>query len=576
MSILLSVVIPTLNRRDLLREVLEALFQQTCAKDRYEIVVVSDGSTDGTAEMVHQLCAPVPVRLFEQPNRGWPAARNLGNLQARGEILLCLDDDVIASPQLVEEHLRSHRAGGECVVLGKFRLHRRLGQAPLIRFFAQGYEREYRRMEQHPTNLRPSDFYSGNVSIPREILLGAGGFDEPLGDLADADGELGYRLWKRGVPLVFNPQALGELAGLKDFDERCQRAYAEGCSAVRQHRKHPESVWRLGLGRYLKAPIWRRALRAYLLRHPPESIPVRLIHRVIRELELTRMRILLHPGYRLLFETYFWRGVQTEAAFQGGLRQYIPQKVPVLDYHLVCSDPPSAMERWSVTPEAFQRQMAYLSRRGYHTITVEQLWEYLTRGTALPPRPVCLTFDDGYRNNRTHAFPILARYGFSATVFLVADFLGGVNEWDRTDPRPALLSWEEILDNPGPTISFQSHSLSHKKLTQIPLEEAQREIGLSAEILSQGLGSPVDFFAYPYGKFDERIRDLAAAHGYKAAFSVQPGHCRPKDDLHRLKRTEIFHSDSMLDFILKLKTGYSGRGWLRRVYRRVRGARIGN
>jgi peptidoglycan/xylan/chitin deacetylase (PgdA/CDA1 family) len=225
------------------------------------------------------------------------------------------------------------------------------------------------------------------------------------------------------------------------------------------------------------------------------------------------------------------------------------------------------MKEWSVTPETFRRQMAYLHKKGYQSITLEQLWRYLTEGTPLPAHPICLTFDDGYRNNLTYGFPILAQYGFSATVFLVSGFIGGVNEWDKIDPRPALLSWEEILANQNPYLSFQSHSLSHRNLTKLSLEEAGKEVGLSSQIISQRLAKPVDFFAYPYGKFNAGVKTLVVTHKYKAAFSVYPGLCRPEDDLFCLKRIEIFYSDSMLDFFLKLKTGYNWRGWLKKIYR---------
>jgi len=571
MAIELSIVIPTFNRKGLLQEVLESLFNQSCDRGLYEIIVVDDGSTDGTADLLEQLDSPVQLRFYQQANQGWAAARNLATNHAQGSIILCLDDDVIASPQLVEEHLRCHRAWGECVVIGRLCLHRRLGRHPYIKFFAQAYEKEYARMEQNPAQLRPSDFYSGNASLPRDLLVELGGFNEELGRLADADGELGYRLWQRGIKLVFNRKALGYLVSLKDFEERCQRSYAEGRSAVKQHELHPESVWKLALGNYKKGPLWRRLLRNYLLRYGPDSFPLKLLRKGIRCLEFTRIPPLIYPWYRLIFDYYFWAGVQEEAATRGGIDRYIPKRIPVLTYHLISKDPPAAMKRWSVTPRAFQRQMAYLHRKGYQSITLEQLWDYLTRGTPLPPKPICITFDDGYQSHHEETFSLLAQYGFSATVFLVADFVGKANEWDRIDPPPALLSWEQILTSNYPTISFQSHSLSHKKLTSLSYEEINREIGDSAQTIKQRLGKPVEFFAYPYGKFNQVIRSLVMAKGYKAAFSVQPGLCQPRDDLFSLRRIEIFSSDYLIDFILKLNTGYNWRGWLRRIYRRLLG-----
>ncbi len=207
----LSVVVPSFNRKELIRKTLEGLFHQSCPKSHYEIVVIVDGSRDGTYEMLQSLPTEISLRPIFQENRGAGAALNRGILEARGEIILCLDDDILASNDLVLQHLSWHekeRGNSRIAVLGHHSFIPSPNQSPLRRFFEEKYQKSYQRMTIDPASLRSYDLYSGNFSIRKTDISEVGGFNEELGRLALWDWELGLRLWAKGIQFLFHPQAV--------------------------------------------------------------------------------------------------------------------------------------------------------------------------------------------------------------------------------------------------------------------------------------------------------------------------------------------------------------------------------
>ncbi|SDF68630.1 polysaccharide deacetylase family protein [Sporolituus thermophilus] len=199
--------------------------------------------------------------------------------------------------------------------------------------------------------------------------------------------------------------------------------------------------------------------------------------------------------------------------------------VPILAYHMV--DP--APEVYSVDPAAFEEQMRYLAREGYTAISLAELLDGLAGKRALPAKPIVITFDDGYRDNYTVALPILEKYNFKATVFVIAGQVG----------RSGYLTWEEIKDMQRRHVEIGSHTLSHAALTALTLPERQREIGLSKQMLERHLGTPVEFLAYPYGKFDPALFPLLQEAGYRGACSGIAGLNFQGDNAYRLKRVNI-------------------------------------
>ncbi len=227
-------------------------------------------------------------------------------------------------------------------------------------------------------------------------------------------------------------------------------------------------------------------------------------------------------------------------------------RVPVLMYHKVS---PGEKEKYRVSPERFNSQIAYLFKKGYQTISPNELLGFIREGKALPKRPLLITFDDGYRDNFTYAYPILKRYRFQATIFLVTQYIGKKNEWSGGDEE--ILSWEEIGEMREEGLSFGFHTHTHPNLLELSPDKALFEIRDSRRILEERLGEAIRFFAYPYGKFNLEIRDLVEEAGYLGAFSTLPGKNGRDEDPFLLRRILIRGSDTKLHFMLNLKLGRS-------------------
>jgi peptidoglycan/xylan/chitin deacetylase (PgdA/CDA1 family)/SAM-dependent methyltransferase len=231
----------------------------------------------------------------------------------------------------------------------------------------------------------------------------------------------------------------------------------------------------------------------------------------------------------------------------------VTDRLPILMYHRVAPAGLPATARYRVTPEAFEGQLSYLRGAGFRSIALDTWRRAGQRHQPLPGRGVVLTFDVGYADFAEHAAPLLARYEFTAIVFLVADHIGQMNSWDDPlgDPLP-LLQWPEILRLRAAGIEFGSHSASHQRLTALPLEAVTREAARSRETLVRGLGQAVPAFAYPYGAEDAAVQHLVGACGYVYGLTCRPGRATLSDSLLGLPRVEVLGTDTLEDFVRKL------------------------
>jgi len=148
-------------------------------------------------------------------------------------------------------------------------------------------------------------------------------------------------------------------------------------------------------------------------------------------------------------------------------------------------------------PEQFDKQLTALSRWGYEFINLKDWLAFQAGKHRLPPRPIAITFDDGYLSNYSVAWPILHRHGATATVFLVADHIGGTNRWDSHEIQEPLLAPVEIRQMQAGGICFGSHTCTHRSLVDIPHHEAFLELSGSRNKLEKILGCPVNTLAYP-------------------------------------------------------------------------------
>jgi peptidoglycan/xylan/chitin deacetylase (PgdA/CDA1 family) len=168
----------------------------------------------------------------------------------------------------------------------------------------------------------------------------------------------------------------------------------------------------------------------------------------------------------------------------------------------------------------FARQMKYLFKHGYQTVSVSDLINYAEQQTPAKDKKICITFDDGYESFYTYGFPILRKYNFTAIVFLVADYINRTCLND-SDSEP-MLKTEQIKEMAEAGIDFGSHSFSHRSLTKLDAEELEKEVKESKTVLEKLLGKQIESFSYPYGSFDETVKKMVQQN-YRIAFSTKKG-----------------------------------------------------
>jgi GT2 family glycosyltransferase len=239
----LSIVIPTYNRLEQLKKVLQGLEKQTCPGIDFEVLVVSDGSTDETNAFLQSSTPPLQLRAFFQPNQGVAAARNIGIAEASGKLILFLDDDVFPLPALIEEHLRFHdRYGDRAIVIGPMLEPPDYEPSPWVHWESEKLAKQYRAMLSGHWDPTPRQFYTGNISLARHHLLESGGFDPTFRRAEDV--ELAYRLARRGLQFFFNPHAAGYHYAVRSFDSWLAIPYDYGRNDVIFSRQ-PGQTWLL-------------------------------------------------------------------------------------------------------------------------------------------------------------------------------------------------------------------------------------------------------------------------------------------------------------------------------------------
>lgn len=242
-----------------------------------------------------------------------------------------------------------------------------------------------------------------------------------------------------------------------------------------------------------------------------------------------------------------------EAARPAEIGEAVTERLPILMYHRVAPSGGAALAQYRVTPEAFARQLAYLADNGFYTVTPDQWRRRAVDRRPLPGRAVMLTFDDGYRDFADHAWPLLQRHGFGATVFLVSERVGGVNEWDAAaGERLPLLDWRDARRLASEGVAFGSHAATHRRLTSLPPTDVADELLRSRASLEAGLGRSVTSVAYPYGDRDRVVEHLAGAAGYVFGFSCRPGKAAFDAPLLSLPRVEVMGGDAIEAFIAKV------------------------
>ncbi|MGW1212358.1 polysaccharide deacetylase family protein [Streptomyces sp. NPDC002499] len=220
--------------------------------------------------------------------------------------------------------------------------------------------------------------------------------------------------------------------------------------------------------------------------------------------------------------------------------------VPVLMYHSVATSPNDATRELSVAPEAFTEQMALIGDLGLAPVNTAELAACWRTGRPLPPRPVLVTFDDGYEGVHRHALPVLAKHGFAATVFVSTGWIRGAH--DTGGGLDLMLDWDQVRELAATDVEIGGHSHTHPQLDQLDDETLRHELIHCKEIVADELGTVPASFAYPYGYSSRRVRRAVRETGYAQALAVGNDLARRRQGPYALRRVTVRRTTGIEEF----------------------------
>ena len=230
-----------------------------------------------------------------------------------------------------------------------------------------------------------------------------------------------------------------------------------------------------------------------------------------------------------------------------GIFLYNVYSVPVLMYHSIAQGAENS--RLIVTPESFERQMSFLKKGNYQILSMDEYVAFLKENKKPDKRSIVITFDDGFLDNYTNAYPVLKKYKIPATISVVIEWVG----------RGDMMSWKQIRElNDDGLIEIASHGLSHCPLDTLKKDAAINELRQSKRILEKKLNTIIDYFCYPCGNFTPFVKELAKLTGYKAALATHPDARIALNDTYAIRRIRISQSsDNMLIFWAQVSGYYT-------------------
>ena len=218
----------------------------------------------------------------------------------------------------------------------------------------------------------------------------------------------------------------------------------------------------------------------------------------------------------------------------------VTRELPILMYHSVDESGAEALARYRITPARFEEHLRYLRDEGFRSVTFGELGEAMRLRRPLPGRCVLVTFDDGCADFLEHAQPLLAQYGFTATLFVVTDRVGATNSWDAAyGDVVELLDWDALRELTAAGVAIGSHSATHPYLTSLSSADVVREAARSRAAIARELGVAPVALAYPYGDVDAIVRHLAGGCGYPYAVTTEGRHAALTDNRLALPRIEV-------------------------------------
>lgn len=232
-----------------------------------------------------------------------------------------------------------------------------------------------------------------------------------------------------------------------------------------------------------------------------------------------------------------------------GLKPFTGNYIPIIALHGIEPNPKGLYE---ISTKNFDFLCSTLNSMGYKTITLMELYNYLKEGAILPEKPVIITSDDGYSNSYNYAFPIIKKYGFKMTIFLITGLIGNsdsdrkTNEFDKGNkdvPSRQMLIWPEIIEMNKYGCEFMSHTITHRPLGSLSKSEVIFELAQSKKEIEAHLGKLVLFVAYPYGQVPGSVKSILSQTGYKGGLLFTNKIENVKNiDLYRIKRFTILSS----------------------------------
>jgi len=308
---LVSVVIPTHQRRASVQRALRALSHQALAPHEYEVIVAIDGSTDGTREVLEAMNTPYPLRAVAKQRGGRASACNAGLRVARGRVVVLLDDDMEAAHTLLSAHAAAHGGNESLGVVGAVPINVDATSSSITRYVASRFNGHLRNLAAPGYQFGLRDFYSGNFSARRETLNRVGGFDESFTAYGNEDLDLSVRLRAAGVRLIFSADAVAHQHYEKSFAALARDEIDKGRTAVQLATKHPSWRSELKLAHPDRGPLLRRGARDALLAFTTvwPAATERIIH-MVSELGARDVHGLRHL-YPVVLDYLYWLGVQS-------------------------------------------------------------------------------------------------------------------------------------------------------------------------------------------------------------------------------------------------------------------------
>lgn len=569
-----SVVVTTWKRPILLRATLQSLLKQSYPN--HEVIVVCDGEDADVSAIAQEFQDETSIRwIFHPTNRGLPSARNSGAREAGGDVVLFLDDDVIADPQLIAAHMQYHQQAGPGRRLAVTSLAAEGRQTPVENYVSERLHDHWKTMlgylaetlsapglDSIGEDIEKIICFGLNSSMRRDLFLSSGGFNEVF-RASDEEAELGIRLYLAGFEFIFEPRTLLTHKNSKDLAGYFRRAWrASGALDVYRvfelgersaQTRHLVSMYHgYLLDRFIARAAWHL------------SGPLLAVSRTIEgRANRSRSPFLFSIWARTVRSAEYWSNVRADGCTLAQLKGAAGNSRCALTLHSLSAPATDAESTYYLSPQRFQRMMRWFLVAGYKTASPAQ-W---LKGE-LPRKHVLLTFDDGYDDLYDHLLPLVIKHRLTPVIFLVADRVGATSIWDQKFGLRSrrLLTLPQIREMQKYGVEFGSHTLTHPFLPDVSQEQLHCEVRESRRRLEDMLGVEVTTFAYPYGGVDRRVRAAVAEAGYKAAFTTLPGPNWWNDPLCQ-RRAEVNEHTSLLDFASYLRTGY---GFTQSVSERLR------